>query len=136
MLKSLATSYLNVHFVYWIIVDPKIKRQNAVVGPSNASELSMSEPTKDQELIRTLDISLLARKNSFWSFAIRQRISIFVLGIYILTHITLLYQISVYVFPLGNVLFRLQMLIKLLCIKLFYCTERSDNINLTPRLAF
>jgi len=35
------------------------------VGHSNASELSMSEPTKDQELIRTLDISLLARKNSF-----------------------------------------------------------------------
>ena len=90
MLKSLATSYLNVHFVYWIIVDPKIKRKNAFVGHSNASELSMSEPTKDQELIRTLDISLLARKNSFWSFAFRQRTSCFVLGILILTYLTLL----------------------------------------------
>ena len=104
MLKSLATSYLNVHFVYWIIVDPKIKRKNAFVGHSNTSELSMSEPTKDQELIRTLDISLLARKNSFWSFAIRQRTFIFVSDILIWMHITLLYQMSVYVFPLGNVL--------------------------------
>ena len=96
----------------------------------------MSEPTKDHELIRTLDISLLARKNSFWSFAIRQRISIFVLGILILTYITLLYQMSVYVFPLGNVLFATQLSIKLLCIKLFYCTEKYDNINLNPRLTF
>ena len=61
-----------------------------MVGHSNASELSMNEPTKDQELIRTLDISLLARKNSFWSFAIRQSISIFVLGILILTYLILL----------------------------------------------
>ena len=37
-------------------------------------------PQKDQELIRTLDISLLARKNSFWSFAIRQRLSDLKLG--------------------------------------------------------
>ena len=35
-------------------------------------------PHEDQELIRTLDLSLLARKNSFWSFAIRQRLQVFV----------------------------------------------------------
>ena len=34
-------------------------------------------PHEDQELIRTLDLSLLARKNSFWSFAIRQRQQVF-----------------------------------------------------------
>ena len=37
-------------------------------------------PHEDQELIRTLDLSLLARKNSFWSFAIRQRLNVFVRG--------------------------------------------------------
>ena len=46
-------------------------------------------PQEDQELIRTLDLSLLARKNSFWSFAIRQRIFIFVLGVLILKNIKL-----------------------------------------------
>ena len=33
-------------------------------------------PQEDQELIRTLDKSLLARKDSIWSFAIRQRSSV------------------------------------------------------------
>ena len=37
-------------------------------------------PHEDQELIRTLDLSLLARKNSFWSFAIRQRSYVFTSG--------------------------------------------------------
>ena len=50
------------------------------VGHSSASALSTSDPTKDHELIRTLDISLLARKNSFWSFAIRQRMIRFLAG--------------------------------------------------------
>ena len=33
-------------------------------------------PQEDQEWIRTLDLSLLARKNSIWSFAIRQRLNV------------------------------------------------------------
>ena len=33
-------------------------------------------PQEGQESIRTLDLSLLARKNSIWSFAIRQTLNV------------------------------------------------------------
>ena len=47
-------------------------------------------PHKDQELIHTLELSLLACKNSFWSFAIRQRLHVLQLGMQILTRIAAL----------------------------------------------
>ena len=39
-------------------------------------------PQEDQELIRTLDLSLLARKNSFWSFAIRRKALVLILSMW------------------------------------------------------
>ena len=37
---------------------------------------------QDQELIRTLDLSFLVRKNSFWSFAIRRRSLVLILSMW------------------------------------------------------
>ena len=46
------------------------------VGHSARANSARATPQEDQELIRTLDLSLLARKNSFWSFAIRQGMNV------------------------------------------------------------